>query len=227
MPENNGNAPQEGGEDINNTPDNGATTTPKNNGANNDDGQNQDGSVELSKEQWEQAFQHPRFKSLLEKSKKLDEIEQEKRQAEEERMKKQGEFEKLVSEKQKEATEWKTRYETAVIENAIVTAASGKNVVDVEAVLRLIDKDNLEIGDDGKVKNVEAVVGDLLKAKPYLVGEQAPQNVGASDNANNGDDGKKIWTESEIREKMRDREWFKKNESEVKKAFSEGRVRKG
>jgi len=51
-------------------------------------------------------------------------------------------------------------------------------LVDVDAASRLLDWDQIEYGDDGKPSNVEDLMRDLLRDKPYL-GGQRPIPAGA------------------------------------------------
>jgi hypothetical protein len=43
-------------------------------------------------------------------------------------------------------------------------------IVDEDAAYRLMDTGKVEYSEDGKAKNVDALLGDLVKSKPYLVG---------------------------------------------------------
>jgi len=49
-------------------------------------------------------------------------------------------------------------------------------LVDVDAASRLLDWDLIEYGDDGKPANVEDLVRDLLREKPYMGGQRPAQS---------------------------------------------------
>lgn len=52
-----------------------------------------------------------------------------------------------------------------------IRAALPKEIVDADAALALLPRDQVTVGDDGQVTGHEDAVKALLKAKPYLVGE--------------------------------------------------------
>jgi septal ring factor EnvC (AmiA/AmiB activator) len=51
----------------------------------------------------------------------------------------------------------------------VMLKAQEMAIIDLDAAARLMDRDALEFGADGKPTNVEAVLKALVKAKPYLV----------------------------------------------------------
>ncbi len=54
---------------------------------------------------------------------------------------------------------------------ADVTAKAAKlGIVDPDAAFKLLDKGAIEYGDDGKPKNTEALLVEMLKERPYLAG---------------------------------------------------------
>lgn len=84
-------------------------------------------------------------------------------------------------------------------ETAIVKAATGK-VVDADAVVRLIDPDQIETDDAGLPTNAGTLVDSLLKDKPYLKAkgqaQRRPRPAGddkgkgeAENNGESGDEG--------------------------------------
>jgi hypothetical protein len=73
----------------------------------------------------------------------------------------------------------------------IESAARRLNAADPEDVVRLIDRDELQIGEDGKAGNAEAVVRAFLKRKPHLVkagGGGADGGSGGSSGRGSGND---------------------------------------
>lgn len=63
-------------------------------------------------------------------------------------------------------------------ERAIERAASKLGIVDPETALALIGG-KVEYGDDGKPTNIEALLTDLVKAKPFLLASGAAPATGA------------------------------------------------
>lgn len=68
----------------------------------------------------------------------------------------------------------------------IEKAARALNAADPEDVVRLIDRDDLTIDEDGRAANAEAVVRAFLKRKPHLV----KASGGGADGGNRGSAGR-------------------------------------
>jgi hypothetical protein len=67
---------------------------------------------------------------------------------------------------------------------AVVAQATKAGAVDPDAVLALLPKDSVTVGDDGQVTGVEDAIKALLESKPYLVGSTA--SAGATGSADGG-----------------------------------------
>lgn len=63
-------------------------------------------------------------------------------------------------------------------EYEVKLAAAQMGIVDPEAAWKLLDTSSLEFDADGKPKDVEKALRELLKTKTYLVGQRQP-NAGA------------------------------------------------
>lgn len=68
----------------------------------------------------------------------------------------------------------------------IAKAARALNAADPDDVVRLIDRDDLTIDDDGRVSNAESVVRTFLRKKPHLV----KAGGGAADGGARGQSGR-------------------------------------
>lgn len=92
----------------------------------------------------------------------------------------QTETEKLQNQS-KQATEKLTATEQALrterTERAIEKAARKLNIVDEEAALAFIGS-KVEYDEAGKPTNVETLLGDLVKAKPYLISQANSGSAG-------------------------------------------------
>lgn len=70
------------------------------------------------------------------------------------------------------------------ISSAVITAAAKLNVVDPDAAYRLLDHSKIEFdASTGQPTNVDALLADLLKAKPYLVKAAGSQSGSATNPA--------------------------------------------
>ena len=70
----------------------------------------------------------------------------------------------------------------ARITNEVFKQASKLSIIDVDAASRLIDGSRIEYDDNGNPTNVEVLLKDLAKARPWLVGKQQVQSSGGATN---------------------------------------------
>lgn len=105
----------------------------------------------------------------------LRSVEQKLAEYEQAKLTDQEKLAKRAEEAEKRAAELEQRYRETVIENQIIAAAQRANVIDVEAVARLIDRSQLTVDENGRAVNVEEAVKALLKQKPYLLAASGGQ----------------------------------------------------
>lgn len=77
----------------------------------------------------------------------------------------------------------------ATVRESVLTAtvtqyAAKLGIIDPDAAVKLLDKDDLELDDDGRPLNVEQALKELVKEKPYLVGKM--RNGGSTTDAASG-----------------------------------------
>ena len=72
---------------------------------------------------------------------------------------------------EREANQLKLALQEEKLTNAVMAAAGSKNIVDPAAAVALVDRSKIDYDDDGKPKNIGALLDDLVKDKPYLVGK--------------------------------------------------------
>lgn len=111
------------------------------------------------------------------KAKELDEL---KSKAEQEKL---SEVERL----QLRIQELETAQSNALIEQqetrvkvAIAKSAVQLNIVDIEAAEKLISWAEIEYSENGMPENIDALLKDLVKAKPYLVSQTTQQRYSAT-----------------------------------------------
>jgi hypothetical protein len=128
----------------------------------------------------------------------------------------------------KERGEKLTSAETALrqerVERQIERVARTLNIVDEDAAVRLLDHSKIDYDTDGKPTNVKALLEDLAKSKPYLVGQQQQQQSnGSATNPARPANGTGTFTESQIR----DRAFYEANKDAIMAAYNDGRIIKG
>ena len=125
-------------------------------------------------------WNHPRFKSLNETAKKAKEFEAAEETRKQEELKKKGEWEALAKANEDKAKAAEQKYQTALTDNRIQAEAVKLGAVDLEAVLKLIDRTNVKINEDGTIAGAEDAVKALLDSKPYLKGAGGKVTVGGA-----------------------------------------------
>lgn len=124
-----------------------------------------------------------RLAKLREAEKKLKAKEAEDTKRVEEDMVKNKQFEDLANKHKSEAEQWQTKYKKSVIDNAILTEASKHTPQDIDAVLKLIDRDGITLDDDGKPNGITEAIDSLKNSKSYLFeSNNNPATVGRPSN---------------------------------------------
>jgi hypothetical protein len=185
----------------------------------------------LTEEQWSEVFKHPRFTELNEKAKQAEKelarIEKEKDQELQKKLKEEGKLEELLGEKDKEIEKLSSTLSSVKLNNEIMSIASKLKVVDTDVVAKLIDEDKLEKDKEGNYLNVESVVSELISEKPYLANAESNVrsdiggNANASTESQNGDI---VMTKSELRENLKDHNWYIEHKDDIVKWEKEGRI---
>lgn len=184
---------------------------------------------ELTDEQWEVAFQHPRFKELTqaksEYEQKMQELETQRKEEQEAKLKEEKKWQTLAEQREQELSEYKQRIETQTKQQSVYSEAVKAGAVNPDVVVKLVDATQINTNEDG-TNNAGELVGKLLEENPYLKGKANP-DAGQKTTTSNNENQKRTYTESEIRQLARDGQWMADNQEEYYTAFSEGRVEMG
>lgn len=212
-----------------NTTNNGGSTTAGASPDNKNDAGAGDGAlkgVDTSKftdADWEKVYsdpklyQHSRFKQLNDRASQAKVLEEEKRVAEEKRLTEEKNFQELAKRKEEEATTWKGKAETAFVNNAIAIEAQKLGAVDLEAVIKLIDRKDIKLGDDGTVSGAAEALKALSESKQYLFGKGGKNNTTIGSQTNPGGDNNT--TPRFKLSQLQDRAFYKAHEKEIDQAF--------
>lgn len=96
---------------------------------------------------------------------------------------------KRLEELEAEKTAWERERQQYRIEQAVGRLTAKLKLVDVETVVRLVDSGRVEFDDSGIPTNVEKLVGDLVKEKPFLATTAATPPPAGGINAGDGTSG--------------------------------------
>ena len=162
----------------------------------------------------------PRFKSLNERAKKADQLEKEQAETEEKRLVETKKFEELATKRAQERDDIKSKFTQSIQDNRIITEATKIGVVDVEAVLKLVDRTNISVDDSGNVLGVIEAVQSLVVGKPYLKGKTNVTIGSATSPGADTDNGPKKFKLSQLNNP----EFYRANEKDILAAYKAGLI---
>lgn len=94
-----------------------------------------------------------------------------------------SELQKELDELKDKNAEWQTKYQESQLNNAVKLAVA-KDANDADDILAFINKDELELKDDGNVKGLDKAIESLKESKPYLFAESKPSGRTPDDGKN-------------------------------------------
>ena len=94
-----------------------------------------------------------------------------------------SELQKELDELKDKNAEWQTKYQESQLNNAVKLAVA-KDANDADDILAFINKDELELQDDGNVKGLDKAIESLKESKPYLFAERKPSGRTPDDGKN-------------------------------------------
>ncbi|MGX5789870.1 phage scaffolding protein [Staphylococcus equorum] len=95
----------------------------------------------------------------------------------------ESEYKKQLEELKKANDDWSNKYQQSQLNNAIKLGVA-KDANDPNDILAFINKDELELTDDGEVKGLEDAINTLRESKSYLFASNKPTGktpLGGSD----------------------------------------------
>ena len=165
-------------------------------------------------------WQHPRFKSLNERAKKADLLEKQQAEAEEKRLAEAKKFEELANKRATERDTIASKYTASQQDNRIISEASKVGVVDIETVLKLVDRSNIHVDDNGVVTGAVEAVQALLAAKPFLKGKSATKIGSDTNPGDDADTGAKKFKLSQIQNPV----FYREHEKDILAAYKAGLI---
>lgn len=162
-----------------------------------------------------------RLQKLRERAKLADELEAKQKQVEEKQLKDQGKWKEVAEKLEKERDEARATAQTTGVNMKIQQVANKLGAVDSEDILKLIDRGNISINDDGEITGVDEAVKALAENKPHLFGEKQTMRIGSGTNPpSDATANVRRFKHSQIRQP----EFFKENEQEILQAIKLGLV---
>ncbi len=118
-----------------------------------------------------------------------------KKQADDDNLKAQMSVEEKLkvekSEAEAKATEAIVKANQRLVRSEILNKAANLGVIDTDVVYKLLDKDDIDVDDDGNVTGVEEAIKTLITAKPYLIKKTSSEDTNKSGDDQQGSNNKK------------------------------------
>ena len=110
-----------------------------------------------------------------------------------------------------------------VLTMSVEREAARLGFADPADAIGLIDRSLVTFDDAGKPENVKALLGDLAKAKPYLI---ASRRFGSADSGSHGAPPPAA-ARTFTRTQLRDAAFYREHKTEIEAAMREGRIVNG
>lgn len=170
-------------------------------------------------------FKHDRFKNLLERAKAGDKAIEDAKKIEEQKLIESKKFEELAEKRRVESETFKTKFLGAVADNAIRDGAlkAGVPVGNIGALLKLVDRSNVKILDDGTAQGVDDAIKATLEAYPVFktAANGAAPKIGSGSNPGGAGTGQPPrFKLSQIQNAA----FYKEHEKEISEAYKIGAI---
>lgn len=118
----------------------------------------------------------------------------------------------------KAQSDWQRERNEMLLANTVERQASKLGFADPADALAMLDRTSIETGDDGRPANVDTLLSDLAKSKPYLLARRVTGSADASGSA--VQPGLPTFT----RAQLRDHAFFTEHRTEIEAALRAGRI---
>lgn len=160
-----------------------------------------------------------RLKELREQAKKGKDYETEQAKKAQEEAVKKGEFDKVLGEKDAKIQELTAQLQNVQVDNALRGELQKAGVKNIEAGLKLLDRTNVKIGENGKLEGLDSALQAFKAAYPELLNSSSA-NVGSGTNPGDPNANVGQFKMSQIR----DPEFYAKNHVAIKQAMAKGQI---
>ena len=154
-------------------------------------------------------------KEAAEYRKRLRELEKALKEKEEAELSEQERLQRRVAEYEARLAELERERQERTLQYEVKLRAAAMGIVDPDAAWRLLDLAAIEFDEDGMPVNIDEALEALVKAKPYLRSQAAPQVA-----PTNPPRKAQVFTRSQLR----DPKFFQEHREEIMAALREGRI---
>lgn len=165
-----------------------------------------------------------RIASLRDKAGKYDKAEQDRQAAEEKQLQEQGKYKELSDKQTATIAELTQKLENQSVNQALILKLAPLGVVNLDDALKLVDRGNIKVGEDGTVSGVDEAVEALKSDKTYLFnnnGGSQPPKVGTPTNPQDPNAGNQPTFK---RSQLSDAKFYAANRDAILQASKDGRI---
>lgn len=127
-------------------------------------------------------FKLPRIAEALDAQKQLKKVQEDQQKAKEQSLTEQKKFEELAENRAKEIESLNKRIQDNEVNSVLTTKLYEQKVVDLDGALKLVDKSQINIDENGNIIGVEQALESLKTGKPYLFNNSGTAQVGSANN---------------------------------------------
>lgn len=167
---------------------------------------------------------YSRFKEVNEKAKELDKLKAELEESENQKLEEQKKYKDLAEKYKLEKQKLEASLKDLTKSQAVITMAQGMGFKDPSDAIKFVNINKLDVNENGEIEGLEEELDNVLKQKPYLAEDNGGNSLGADIDQSDNNNANKTYRLSEIRTKLKDREWYEKNKDWVEKARDDGRI---
>ena len=166
-------------------------------------------------------WEHKRFKELNTDAKAGKKALEKLEEMENKSLEEQGKYKELAEKEKQKADDALAKLNQERINNVIMAEATKAGAVDLEAVQKLVDRNVIQVGEDGTITGATEAVKGLLESKPYLINANAnPTPTMPGTAPSNQDTGVKKFTLSQIQEPK----FYAEHKDEIQAAYKTGNI---
>lgn len=162
----------------------------------------------------------PRIKELQEGAKLAKKLQAEQAKKEESTLEEQKKFEELASKRQQELEQARKELEEYRVNQELTQKLIPLQVQDLDGALKLLDRDQITIGDDGSIQGVDEAIAQLKEQRSYLFENSRGVKLGTPTNSNDIPSGQMKFT----RKQIANHEFYMKHRDEILKASAAGLI---
>lgn len=175
------------------------------------------------------AFEPERARALIAKlreqertqQKELSELRNRVKAADDAKLSEQERLTQRLAELERQQADATRSHQERILRYEAQLAANKLHIVDPDAAVKLMDWSTLEYDDAGQPTNIETVLKDLLKTRPYLAAQAAaPQASPTNPARTQTAAGSRTYTV----EQLRDHAFYTAHREDIQAAMREGRI---